>query len=366
MPLSIGIVGLPNVGKSTLFNALTKSHAAQAANYPFCTIDPNVGVVEVPDERLAKLAGVYGSEKIIPTTIEFVDIAGLVKGAADGEGLGNKFLSHIREVDAIAEVVRDFVNDDIQHVAGTPNPRDDISTIETELILADFSTIEKKHADLERRTKSGDKKIIRAAEITGAIKKTLAEGRPAREAGEWSDPEDRLIVRDLQLLTSKPLIYAVNVADDALATFDAAAWKVKVGLPESASVVPVSAKIESELIDLAPEEAAVFLAEMGLTESSLNRLIREAYSTLNLITYFTAGPKETRAWTIIRGTKAPGAAGVIHTDFERGFIRSETIHWDKLVEAGSEAAAKEKGWIRSEGKEYVVIDGDTCHFRFNV
>lgn len=363
--LQIGIVGLPNVGKSTLFNALTKSHAAQAANYPFCTIDPNVGVVEVPDERLAKLATLYGSEKIIPTAIEFVDIAGLVAGASAGEGLGNKFLAHIREVDAICHVVRDFVNDDIQHVSGGPNPANDIGVIETELILADLATAEKKLADYERKAKGGDKKMVQARDLVAKIHAALSDNKPASTIEIPHDEDDHATVRELHLLTAKPMLYAVNVAEDALATFDVAAFRAKAGLPADANVVPVSAKIESELIDLSDDEASIFLNEMGLKESSLNRLIREAYTALHLITYFTAGPKETRAWTITRGTKAPGAAGVIHTDFEKGFIRAETVAWEKLVEAGSEATAREHGWIRLEGKEYEVKDGDTCHFRFN-
>jgi hypothetical protein len=364
MPLQIGIVGLPNVGKSTLFNALTRSHAAESANYPFCTIDPNVGIVEVPDDRLEKLAQVYGSEKIIPTAIEFVDIAGLVKGASTGEGLGNKFLANIRETDAICEVVRDFENADIQHVSATPDPQSDIEIIETELILADLGTIEKKLGELEKKARA-DKKLVPAVELLQAIKSALSTGRPANSVELPDDLDLRKAVRDCHLLTSKPFIYAVNVAEAAVATFDPAAWRAKVGLPDSALVVPVSAKLESELIDLNAAEAAEFLTDLNLKESSLNGLIRAAYETLKLITFFTAGPKETHAWTVAKDSKAPQAAGVIHTDFETGFIRSETVNWEKLVEAGSEAAAKEKGWIRSEGKEYVTQDGDVCHFRFN-
>jgi len=361
--LQIGIVGLPNVGKSTLFNALTRSHAAEAANYSFCTIEPNVGVVEVPDTRLDQLTKVHDSKKVIPTAIEFVDIAGLVAGASKGEGLGNKFLANIRETDAICQVVRDFENADIQHVAGTANPKDDIETIETELILADLATVEKRHGDLERKTKSGDKDALRIRDLVAQIKEALENGKPANTIEIPED--DQPAINELHLLTVKPILYAVNVAEDAVASFDAASWKEKVGLPATANVVPVSAKLEEELIELSPDDAAMFLEDLKLTESSLNNLIREAYAALSLITYFTAGPQETRAWTIKVGMRAPQAAGVIHTDFERGFIRSETVEWDKLVEAGSEAAAKEKGWIRSEGKEYVVQDGDVCLFRFN-
>ncbi len=363
MPLTIGIVGLPNVGKSTLFNALTKSHAAESANYPFCTIDPNVGVVEVPDSRLSKLAKVYNSVKIIPTTIEFVDIAGLVKGASTGEGLGNKFLANIRETDAICEVVRDFEDSDIQHVSETPDPASDIETIETELILADLATVERRLGELEKKARTGDKAAVRTRDLIAEIKTALEAGQPASTVAIPED--DHAAIRELHLLTTKPFVYAVNVAEDAVSGFNTTEWKAKVGLPTSAEVVPVSAKLESELIDLSPAEAAEFLTDLGLTESSLNGLIRAAYATLDLITFFTAGPQETRAWTTKRNSLAPEAAGVIHTDFETGFIRAETIDCTQLVEAGSEAAAKEKGWLRSEGKEYAVQDGDVCHFRFN-
>jgi GTP-binding protein YchF len=365
LALKIGIVGLPNVGKSTLFNALTKSHAAQAANYPFCTIDPNIGIVEVPDERIAQLAQLYTSQKIIPTAIEFVDIAGLVAGASKGEGLGNKFLAHIREVDAIAHVVRDFVNPDIQHVNATPDAASDIETIETELILADLAAVEKHLGNAEKQAKSGDKKALRAVEIIKQIKAALENEKPASSV-EVDDIEEKKIVRDMQLLTSKPMIYAVNVAEKDLASFDKEAFRKKVNLPLEANIVGVSAQIESELVGLSEEEAAVFLTDLGLTESSLKLLIREAYKALGLITFLTAGEKEVRAWTINIGDKAPQAAGRIHTDFEKGFIRAEIIPWEKLVEAGSEAAARERGWLRSEGKEYIMQDGDVCEFRFNV
>jgi hypothetical protein len=365
LALKIGIVGLPNVGKSTLFNALTKSHAAQAANYPFCTIDPNIGIVEVPDERISQLSKLYTSQKIIPTAIEFVDIAGLVAGASKGEGLGNKFLAHIREVDAIAHVVRDFVNPDIQHVSANPDAASDIETIETELILADLAAVEKHLGNAEKQTKSGDKKAIRAVEIIKQIKEALENEKPAISV-EITDPDEKKIVSDMQLLTSKPMVYAVNVAEKDLASFDTEAFRKKTNLSSEANIVGVSAQIESELVGLSEEETEIFLTDLGLKESSLNALIREAYKALGLITFLTAGEKEVRAWTINIGDKAPQAAGKIHTDFEKGFIRAEIIPWQKLVEAGSEAAAREKGWLRSEGKEYVMQDGDVCEFRFNV
>lgn len=365
MALKIGIVGLPNVGKSTLFNALTKSHAAEAANYPFCTIDPNVGIVEIPDERVDTLAELSKSAKKIPTAIEFVDIAGLVKGASKGEGLGNQFLSHIREVDAIAQVVRDFVNPDIQHVAAEPDAAEDIEVIETELILADLQTLEKRGADFEKKARGGDKEAKLAAELVSKLREALEQEKPARSV-VVEDEEEQKILKELQLLTSKPLLYAINVSEEALKNFDAQAFRQKANLGENEKVIPISAKVESELVELDAEEANIFLADLGLEESSLNRLIREAYAALDLITFFTSGEKETRAWTIQRDSKAPQAAGRIHTDFEKGFIRADVVAYEKLVEAGSEAAARDKGWIRSEGKDYVVQDGDVCVFKFNV
>ena len=365
MALKIGIIGLPNVGKSTLFNALTKSHSAEAANYPFCTIDPNIGVVEIPDERVDKLAEISASAKKIPTAIEFVDIAGLVKGASKGEGLGNQFLSHIREVDAVAQVVRDFINPDIQHVSAEPDPADDIETIETELILADLQTIEKRLAAFEKQSHGGDKLAKIAFTLATKIKEALENEKPARMI-EIDDEDEKKIFRELQLLTAKPLLYTVNVAEEELGNFDTEAFRQKSNLDANEKIIPISAKVESELTELTDEEAQEFLTDLGLQESSLNRLIREAYEALDLITFFTSGEKETRAWTTVRGSLAPQAAGRIHTDFERGFICADVVNWEKLVESGSEAAAREKGLIRSEGKTYVVQDGDVCLFKFNV
>ena len=365
MALKIGIVGLPNVGKSTLFNALTKSHAASAENYPFCTIDPNIGIVEVPDSRVDELSELSRSKKVIPTAIEFVDIAGLVKGASTGEGLGNKFLAHIREVDAIVEVVRDFVDADIQHVAAEPDAAEDIEVIATELILADLATLEKRGAEFEKRARAGEKDAKIAANLIARLRENLEKEKPAREV-EIQNEDEQKILRELQLLTAKPLIYGVNVAESELKNFDSAKFRAKTGLPAEAKIVPISAKMESELVELDDADAAIFLADLGLRESSLNRLIREAYSLLNLITFFTSGEKETRAWTIEKGSTAPNAAGKIHSDFERGFIRADVVPTAKLLEAGSESAARERGWIRSEGKEYLVADGDVCVFKFNI
>jgi GTP-binding protein YchF len=330
MALKIGIVGLPNVGKSTLFNALTKSHAAQAENYPFCTIDPNIGIVEVPDPRIEQLTKISQSKKKIPTVIEFVDIAGLVQGASKGEGLGNKFLAHIREVDAIIEVVRDFVNPDIQHVASEPDAAEDIEVIETELILADLTTIEKRGSDFEKKARAGEKEAKIASDLIKRIRENLEAERPARSV-EIEDEDEMKIFRELQLLTAKPLIYGVNVSEESLANFDLEKFRDKTRLPAEAKIIPISAKIESELIELANEEAEIFLADLGMKESSLNRLIREAYEILNLITFFTSGEKETRAWTVIKGSTAPQAAGVIHTDFEKGFISSWTKSFNLIV-----------------------------------
>ncbi|MBI2356079.1 MAG: redox-regulated ATPase YchF [Candidatus Doudnabacteria bacterium] len=353
MSFSVGIVGLPNVGKSTLFNALTKQ-AAAASNFPFTTIEPNVGVIAVPDERIEKLAKLEKSEKLVPTSIEFVDIAGLVKGAAEGNGLGNKFLSHIREVDAIVQVVRFFENKDIIHVDGSVNPERDIEVVNLELMLADLSTINKRLEGLVREVKSGDKEAIALKNALEKIKSSLEAGKLARTV-VLAEEELRL-VKQLQLLTMKPTLYIANASNDI---------KISVDIFMSSPVIPIDVKLESELAELKDEERAEYMKELGITESGLDRLARAAYKLLNLITFFTAGPKETKAWTIVKGTKAPQAAGVIHTDFEKGFIKAEVIAWDKLLEAGGYAGARDKGWLRLEGKDYVVEDGDVVHFRFN-
>ncbi|MDH5597042.1 MAG: redox-regulated ATPase YchF [Candidatus Peregrinibacteria bacterium] len=363
MSLKIGIVGLPNVGKSTLFNALTRSSGAQAANYPFCTIDPNVGIVEVPDPRLAALTGLVKPEKVIPAVVEFVDIAGLVKGASEGEGLGNKFLHNIRECDAIAQVLRFFEDPDITHVHGGINPKLDMDVIQLELILADLETVSKRLGETEKRTKSGDKEAIRAVGVLKKIKEGLENEKLVINL-DLSE-EDSEVIRDLHLLTNKPFLYISNVKEDQLAGFDSAAVKNEMGLSVHQEILPISAKVEEDLISFSPEEAADYLAELGLKESGLNAVIRAAYRLLGLQTYFTAGPKEVRAWTVRIGAKAPEAAGVIHTDFEKGFIKAETIAYQDFIDAGGEAGAKEKGKMRMEGKEYTVQDGDVMHFKFN-
>lgn len=352
MSFSIGIVGLPNVGKSTLFRALTKKQVP-AENFPFCTIDPNVGIVAVPDERLKKLAIVSKSEKIIPTTIEFVDIAGLVKNAHKGEGLGNQFLSHIREVDAIAHVVRDFVNEDIVHVENRIDPEADKQIIRLELIMADLATVEKKIKDATSKARGPDKEAQIALGAYQKIKAILDKGQQVRLA-ELSD-EEKAATRETQLLTVKPMLTVVNVAEDEIAKRE----------PKDNEVI-ISAKIESELSELPDDEAKAMLAELGMQETGLDKLITASYKLLNLITFFTTGPKETRAWTIAAGAKAPQAAGAIHTDFERGFIRAEVISYQDFMDSGGELGAKEKGLLRLEGKDYIVQDGDICHFRFSV
>ncbi|MEQ1849697.1 MAG: redox-regulated ATPase YchF [Candidatus Peribacteraceae bacterium] len=363
MSLKIGIVGLPNVGKSTLFNALTRSHGAQAANYPFCTIEPNIGIVEVPDPRLTKLAELVKPEKVVPAIVEFVDIAGLVKGASKGEGLGNAFLSHIREVDAICHVVRIFGGGDIIHVEGSVDPRRDREIIETELIIADLDKVTKKIAKIEGGARSGNKELVKELEILQKIKATLDQGKLAHTT-EFTK-EEMPMVKEQQLLTSKKMIYGLNTDEQSL-NMNLSDAKAKAGLQESDTAILVSAKLEEELVALSPEEAAAMLKELNVTSSGLDRLIHGAYDALGLLTYFTAGEKEVRAWTVRRGAKGPEAAGVIHTDFEKGFIRAETISFNDFVQAGSELKAKETGKMRTEGKEYTVQDGDVMHFRFNV
>ncbi len=366
--LRAGIVGLPNVGKSTLFNAVTRTRGAQAANYPFCTIDPNVGIVTVPDARLAVLQKIAKTGVVIPAAIEFVDIAGLVKGASTGEGLGNKFLTHIREVDAIVQVVRCFEDDDVLHVSGSVDPVRDIEVINTELMLADLESVSKKRERVAKDAKRGDKGAIAEDAVLGKLIEALEAGRPALTVD--LTPEERAVAKQFFLLSDKPTIFACNVKDSELATADQNPYVVKVRdyvkTHLSCEAVVISAQIESELIDLSPEEGDAFLKEMGVQESGMGSLIRSTYHLLGLQTYFTAGEKEVRAWTIHTGDTAPKAAGVIHSDFERGFIKAETVAYEDLVSCGSVAAAREKGLYRMEGKEYVVKDGDVLLFKFNV
>ena len=366
MSLTAGIVGLPNVGKSTLFNAITKA-GALAANYPFATIDPNVGIVEVPDERLNVLTQIVEPKKTVPTAFEFTDIAGIVRGASKGEGLGNKFLANIREVDAICQVVRAFDDENVTHVSGTVNPLDDIEVINMELIFADLESVDKRLPKVEKMAKQKDKDAMAEAKILTKIKEGLEDGKPVR-ALEFSEEEIKS-VKHFHLLTQKPTLYVANVAEDDLASLEdnehLAAIK-KYAEEEGSEVIVISAKVEEEIAVLDDDEKEMFLEELGLKESGLDKLVRASYDLLGLATYFTAGVQEVRAWTFKKGMTAPECAGIIHTDFQKGFIRAETVGYDDLIEAGSEAKAKEAGKVRLEGKEYIMKDGDVVHFRFNV
>ncbi|GER67314.1 ribosome-binding ATPase YchF [Weizmannia acidilactici] len=366
MALTAGIVGLPNVGKSTLFNAITKA-GAESANYPFCTIDPNVGMVEVPDERLDKLTELYHPKKTIPTTFEFTDIAGIVKGASKGEGLGNKFLSHIRQVDAICHVVRCFEDENITHVAGKVDPISDIETINLELILADLETVDKRIGRVEKIARQKDKDAVAEYEVLAKLKEAFEAEKPARSVELTEDQQK--ILKGFQLLTSKPVLYVANVGEGDIQDPSGNPYVQQVhdyAKNEGAEVIVVCARIEEEIAELEDDEKKMFLAELGIKESGLDQLIKAAYSLLGLATYFTAGEPEVRAWTFKKGMKAPQCAGIIHSDFEKGFIRAETVSYEDLIQYGSIAAAREAGKVRLEGKDYVVQDGDIMHFRFNV
>lgn len=362
MSLKIGIVGLPNVGKSTLFNALTRTKCAAAENYPFCTIDPNVGIVEVPDKRLKILAEISKSKKIVPAAVEFVDIAGLVKGASKGEGLGNKFLAHIRECDAIGHIVRFFSDPNVSHVHGTTDPKSDREIVESELLLADIETMDKSLAKAISDSKAGDKGKKEYAALLQKISDNLKAGNLASNL-DLRD-EEKKSLKNLHLLSMKPYIYFINVDEKELKNIDIKKYAEILNVNDPNKIIPVSAKVEQDLADFSEEEAAAYLKTIGLEETGLNAVIKAAYATLGLITYLTTGPTETRAWTIRKGTLAPQAAGVIHTDFEKGFVKADVINWQKFVEAGSEVKARELGYIRSEGKEYEVKDGDVVHFKF--
>ncbi len=365
MGFNCGIVGLPNVGKSTLFNAITAA-GAEASNYPFCTIEPNVGIVPVPDPRLEVLARIYRPARVVPTTIEFVDIAGLVKGASTGEGLGNQFLSHIRNVDAIAHVVRCFDNPDVVHVDGSVDPRRDIEVIETELILKDLETVERRHADAQKRGKAGDRKARAETDMLARIRDHLGAGRLAHYLA-IEHPDEAALMRDLHLLTRKPVMYVCNVNEQDVSRGNSHVEVVReVAAREDALVITVSAAVESEVAELPPDERAEFLRGLGMEESGLSKVIHEGYALLHLITFFTAGPKEVRAWTVRSGLRAPEAAGTIHSDFEKGFIRAEVMRFDDLNACGTEQAVRERGLLRIEGREYVIRDGDVVYVRFAV